>query len=251
MGEAPAILNLHKLEDKEPYVNVMVYGSSGVGKTVFASTAPRPILWLEAEGGTHSIGDTKDIDVVTVTGLETYREALKFLQANPGQYKTVVLDSITEAAAGLMKEIMGFAVAKDSDRDQYEPQFNEWRKLTSLIRDIVRSYRDLPVHFVITALEREDTDEMSGRVKVRPALSPKVADEMPQFLDAVGYMYAKGNVVDSKDDAADRDPIQRMLLIRPTAKHTAKLRAPEGVEVPDSILDPTFDDIARLVLAKT
>lgn len=249
MSDAPAILNIHKLEDKEPYINMMVYGGSGVGKTVFASTAPRPILWLEAEGGTHSIGNKEGIDVVTVQNLETYREALKFLEANPGLYKTVVLDSLTEASASLLKEIMRAAVAKKPERDEFKPEFGEWLKLTNVIRGIVRSYRDLPIHLVLTALEREDTDEMTGRVKVRPRLSPTVADEMPQYLDVVGYMYAKGDVVDAKQEG-DADPIQRHLLLRPTNKHSAKLRAPQGTTPPDHLVDPTFDDVAKLVLAK-
>lgn len=249
MSEAPAVLNLSKLQDKEPYVNGLVYGDSGVGKTVFASTAPRPILWLEAEGGTHSIGDKTDIDVAQVQSLETYRETLKFLEANPGLYKTLVVDSLTESSAGLLKEIMRQAVIDDEERDEFEPHFAEWRKLTEIMREIIRAYRDLPMHLVVTALEREDTDEMTSRVKVRPRLSPALADELPGFMDFVGYMYSKGDIIDAKKkDGEEQDPIQRIMLLRPTIKHRAKLRAPMGSNPPDMLVDPTFDDVAKLIL---
>ena len=249
MSEAPATLNLHKLADKEPYVNGLVYGESGVGKTVFASTAPRPILWLEAEGGTHSIPDVNGIDVATVQSLDTYRETLRFLDANPGLYQTLVVDSLTESSAGLMTEIMDATVRADEARDKYEPQFKEWRRLTEVMREIVRAYRDLPINTVITALQREDVDEMSGRVKVRPRLSPALADEMPGYMDFVGYMYSKGDVIDVKTPEEERDPIQRVMLLRPTIKHVAKLRAPAGSNPPDLLVDPTFDEVAKLVLA--
>ena len=68
-------LKIEKLEERQQFVNMLVYGESGVGKTTFASSAPRPILWLESEGGTSSIGDKKDIDIARVTSLDTYREA--------------------------------------------------------------------------------------------------------------------------------------------------------------------------------
>lgn len=242
-----AELQIEKLVDREQYINGLVYGPAGVGKTVFASTAPRPILWLEAEGGTHSIGDKEGIDIARVTGLETYREALVFLEKNPEAYNTVVLDSLTETGAAVMKQIMEAAVAADDSRDKYQPQFGEWGKLTGVMREIVRSFRDLPMHTIITALEREDQDEMTGRVKVRPRLSPTLADELPGYMDFVGYMYTKGDVVDMKKAEEDREPIQRVMLLRPTVKHAAKLRAPAGSNPPDFIYDPTFDDVASLV----
>ena len=249
MIDAPAVLNLHKLTDKQPFVNGLVYGEAGVGKTVFASTAPKPILWLEAEGGLHSIADADGIDIATVQSLETYRETLRFLDANPGLYKTLVVDSLTESSAALMAEIMRATVLSDEGRDKYEPQFKEWRRLTEVLREIVRAYRDLPINTVITALQREDTDEMSGRVKVRPRLSPALADEMPGYMDFVGYMYSKGDVIDVKTPEDERDPIQRVMLLRPTIKHVAKLRAPAGSNPPDMLVDPTFAEVAKLVLA--
>ena len=246
-----AELKLEKLEDRDQHINGLVYGPSGVGKTVFASTAPRPILWLEAEGGTHSISDRTDIDVARVTGLETYREALVFLEKNPETYQTVVLDSIPETGVAVMSQIMKAAVEADEDRDEYSPLFKEWGRLTGVMRSIVRSFRDLPMHTIFTALEREDADEMTGRIKVRPRLSPTLADELPGYMDFVGYMYAKGDIIDTKTPEEERDPIQRVMLLRPTIKHTAKLRAPAGSNPPDFLHDPTFDQIAALVLGKS
>lgn len=245
-----AELQIEKLQDRHQHINGLVYGPSGVGKTVFASTAPRPILWLEAEGGTHSIGNRKDIDIATVTGLEHYRDALRFLEKNPETYKTVVLDSLTETGAAVMKQIMEAAVAADGSRDKYSPQFGEWGRLTGVMREIVRSFRDLPMHTIITALEREDVDEMTGRTKVRPRMSPTLSDELPGYMDFVGYMYSKGEVIDAKTPEDERDPIQRVMLLRPTLKHVAKLRAPAGSNPPDFIYDPTFDEIEALVNGK-
>lgn len=245
-------LNIEKLEERDNIANVLVYGETGVGKTVFASTAPRPILWLESEGGTNSIADPTGIDIARVTSLETYREAVRYLRANPDTYSTVVLDSFTETQAQILKEIMRKAVQMDTsgERDEFSPLFQEYQRLTGVTREIARSFRDLPQHVVITALERTDKDDMTGRTRVRPRLTPTVADELPGFMDVVGYMYtatkAKGEVDEQGavgDDSDDEPIIVRNMLIQPTGKYMAKIRARADLTPPNVLRNPTFDDV--------
>ena len=247
-----ATLNIEALEERTPFVNVLVYGEAGVGKTVFASTAPRPILWLDSEGGTASISDKKGIDVARVSGLDTYREAVDYLEANPDTYQTVVFDSFTETQAHILKGLMRKAKALDPTRDEHLPQFDEYRVATGIMRAIIREFRDLPIHVVITALQREDKDDLTGRVRIRPRLLPTFADELPGFLDAVLYLHAttanKGEV-DEEGIAADDEGVTviRNALIKPTGKYAAKIRAPKGTDPPDFITDPTFDNVAELL----
>ena len=248
-----ATLNIEALSERKKTLNVMIYGEPGVGKTTFAATAPRPILWLEAEGGTHSIADTEGIDIVRVEGLESYREVLKYLHANPDKYKTVVIDSLTETQAAMLKEIMRRAAKEDLSRNEFMPQFAEWGQVTGVMREIARAFRDLPMNTVITALTREDKDELTGRTRVRPRMTPALSEELPAFMDACLYLYAatpKAGEAGSEGVNADDDgvTIVRNALLKPTGKYTAKVRAPRGRDVPDFVTDPTFDAIAELVL---
>jgi hypothetical protein len=249
-----AELQIEKLTERERYVNALVYGESGTGKTTWASSAPKPILWLESEGGTSSIApeDMAGIDVAKVTGLETYRQALALLQKGDHGYKTVVLDSFTETAAAILKQIMRAAVQADASRDEFSPLFSEWGRLTGVMREIARGFRDLPMHTIITALQREDTDELSGRVKVRPRMSPTLADELPGFMDVVGYLYVKGDIVDAKaakaaEEGDEAPKVERIMLLRPTIKHVAKLRAPKGSNPPDYLINSEFEDVQALL----
>jgi len=247
-----ATLKIESLEERSHFANILVYGEPGVGKTVFASTAPKPILWLESEGGTLSIGDKSGIDIARVAGLATYREALIFLEANPGKYASVVIDSFSETQAAVLKDIMNNVRRDDPSRDEFMPQFGEWGRLTGIMREIARAYRDLPANVVITALQREDKDDMTGKVKIRPRLSPTLADELPAFMDAVGYLYTatpKKGEVDDEGVEADEDgqTIIRNMLIAPTGKYAAKIRAPKGSNPPEFITDPTFDSVAKLL----
>lgn len=246
-------LNLEALSDRKETANVLVYGDSGTGKTTFAATAPRPILWLEAEGGTASIADKKGIDIAKVVTLADYREGLRYLQSPSGQqYETVVIDSITEAAAGILGEVMKEVAAADAGRDEFAPLFSEWGKVTGVMRAILRAYRDIDANVIFTALTRSDTDELTGRTKVGPRLTPAVASDAISFMDAVVYLAAntpKKGEVGAKGIEADEDGLTVVYngLLKPTGKYQAKLRSPKGSEAPDFLTDPTFDQVAALL----
>jgi phage nucleotide-binding protein len=246
-------LNIEKLSERKKTLNVMIYGEPGVGKTTFAATAPRPILWLEAEGGTHSIADPEGIDIVKVSGLNDYREVLRYLAANPSAYETVVIDSMTETQASILKEIMRAVAKEDISRNEFMPQFAEWGQVTGMMREIARAFRDLPMHTVLTALTREDKDDLTAKTRVRPRMTPALAEELPAFMDACLYMYAatpKKGEADAEGIMGDEDGITvvRNALLQPTGKYTAKVRAPQGTEVPDHITDPTFDMVAAFII---
>jgi phage nucleotide-binding protein len=246
-------LNIEKLSERKKTLNVMIYGEPGVGKTTFAATAPRPMLWLEAEGGTHSIADTEGIDIVKVNKLADYREVLRYAHANPDAYETYVIDSMTETQASILKEIMRAVARADSDRNEFMPQFAEWGQVTGMMREIARAFRDIPSHTVITALTREDRDDLTGKTRVRPRMTPALAEELPAFMDACLFMYASTPQKGEADDQGimgDEEGVTvvRNALLQPTGKYTAKIRAPKGTKVPDFITDPTFEAVANYVL---
>jgi len=77
------------------FVKVLVFGDSGVGKTVLAATAPSPII-ISAERGLLSIAGTS-IPVLEVSTLEELYEAYEYVTGEEGDiYKTICLDSVSE-----------------------------------------------------------------------------------------------------------------------------------------------------------
>lgn len=175
------------------WLNVLIYGEPGVGKTWLAGTAEddkatSPVLFLDVEGGVTTLRKRKNLDVVAVRSIDQIVKVHASLRKDPDYYKTVVVDSLTELQKLDMREIMREASARNPNQDEDVPSMREWGKSGERIRRIVRAYRDLPMNTIFTAHTIVDKDA-NNATNYAPSLPGKLRAELPGFLDIVGYMY--------------------------------------------------------------
>lgn len=224
------------------YINALFYGPPGVGKTVLAGSADavpemRPVLLIDVEGGTMSLRHTyPDVQVVRVQSWDDMQRVYDALYSGQHDYKTVVLDSLTEIQKFSMYNIMRALLKKEPDRDPDIPGMREWGKNIEQIRRLVRAFRDLPMHTIFTALVAIDKDAKTGVAQARPSLSGKLSAEVGGFVDIVGYVYTK--VVDGE--------ITRAMLTQGTDRHIAKDRSGK---LPQVLEFPTMEKIYEYVLS--
>lgn len=187
-----------RLEVKSPaqvqsFLNILIYGPPGVGKTYFAGTAQdhpetSPVLILDIEGGTTTLRHRQDIDVVRIESIAQMNEVYEMLVTDTeGYYKTIVLDSLTEFQALDIQDILVERNNKRPDLIGEPASMREWGITLEHVRKLVRAIRDLPYNTIITALDKVDKDD-NGVVSILPALSGQAARSIPGFLDIVGYM---------------------------------------------------------------
>lgn len=229
-------LQVQTVADKMAFINLLVYGDPGVGKTVLAASADkvpemRPVIFIDIEGGTFSIRERyPEVKVVRVESWDDMQSIYDALLMEDHGYRTVVLDSLTEIQKFSMYNIMEFTVKKDPDRDPDVPSMREWGKNIEQIRKLVRAFRDLPMHTIFTALEKSDKDNKTGKVKTKPSLSGKLANEVAGFLDIVAYQYTK----------VHEDELRRYLLTGSHEQYVAKDRSDN---LPLTIESPTMDKV--------
>jgi hypothetical protein len=225
-------------------INVLVYGDSGVGKTVFAGSSQlvpemTPVLLIDIEGGALSLTHTyPEVDVVRVQTWDEMQGLYNELHAERHKYKTVILDSLTEIQKFSMYNIMKEVVDDNPERDPDIAGMREWGKNIEQMRRYVRAFRDLPINTIFTALAREDKDNR-GQITKKPSLSGKLAGEVAAFLDIVLYYYVK-NV--KQGDEVVR---QRLMLTSATDTTTAKDRTGK---LPLILESPTMSDIYSAVI---
>ena len=176
-------------------LTLMVYGESKVGKSSFAVTAPYPRLMLDVEGGHRFLpinvkywdplreeppvaDGTWDTCVVSVTEYDTVLKAYQWLQLGKHQFKSLIIDSVSELQVKCMDNIAG----------TNQMQMQQWGELLRHMGALLRDLRDLTMHptaqleaVVITAMARQDKD---GRY--RPYLQGQLAIQAPYFYDILG-----------------------------------------------------------------
>lgn len=211
--------------DVVDWLNILIYGEPGAGKTWLAGTAeddPRtsPVLFLDIEGGVTTIRHRGKIDVPpNVKTIKEVEELYNKLFHSIGKdgtmyYKTIVIDSLSELTDVDMRSIMKDAYAKNPDKvDKDVPSQREWGKARSHMRSIVRAFRDLPCNVIFTA-SIATLQEEGQPTKYFPGFAGKLRTELPGFMDVVGYLYAEN----------DQGVITRKLQLQASRRVVAKDR---------------------------
>lgn len=225
------------------YINGLIYGDPGAGKTHFLGTAAdsketSPALILDVEGGVATLRKRSDIDVARIRSTKDlekiYDTLYKSVQDNKLYYKLIGIDSLSELATLDMGDIMKDAYSKNPDRVDIDvPDQRAWGKSREHMRKIVRAFRDLPCHVLFTAHVYTQVEE-NQPTKYMPAFSGKLRSEIPGFMDIVGYLYVE----------VSGDTQMRRLQFAQSRKLIAKDRT--GA-LGDALDNPTIPDLWSLI----
>lgn len=213
-------------------LTMMVYGESKVGKSTFAVTAPYPRLMLDVEGGHRFLpinvkywdplrdeppvaDGTWDTCVVVVHDYDTVLKAYQWLQLGKHQFKSLIIDSISELQVKCMDNIAGTNAM----------QMQQWGELLRHMGALLRDLRDLTMHptapleaVVLTAMAKTDREGRS-----HPYLQGQLAIQAPYFYDILGAISVES--VFNSDPTQPAHKVRRMYVER-----TDKYEAGERVQ---------------------
>lgn len=246
------------LGDVIDHTNTLLYGREGAAKTtnaarianaVPASLPPGKgkVLVINAEGGLRKQAlsnrgvntdrivlwpDPRSNHRVTHKALDTIHRKLKAdLADDPESWFAVVFDSATEIHTALLDVVQQQRVQSLRDRgienvDEHFVDVADYGKMSKAFRDILRKFRDLPCHFVVTALERRDVDKDTGKPQYGPAVTPGLQSDLLGYVDFV--LMCK---------AADEDGPYRALT-----RSNSRYRAKDRFDVLPKVLATPFMD---------
>ncbi len=238
-------------------LSMLVHASSKVGKSTLSSTAPPPTLVLDAEGGWRFINgagfrgerkirkrawnpltepvprhdDTWDAVVVTVKDWATLQRVFVVLTQQQHDFKSLVLDSITEIQRRCKANLRGTE----------QMRIQDWGDLLTQMDSLIRGFRDLvlldnPLQFVMFIAE---TAMDEG--KWRPAMQGQIKRSLPYWVDICGYLY----VDQVKNEQGETTGKARRLLITPHPLFEAGERV-QGV-LGDVITEPNVSDMMNTI----
>lgn len=208
------------------FYKVLLYGTSGSGKTVLASTFPKP-LFIDMEGGMASIADKKPLRYPkdpkqVVSTLKELRKAYEVckaaLDAGDAPFETIVLDSVSEMQELVMLDVLGTFQANRIYDDQ--PTQTDYGKANRDTIKIIRSFLRLPAHIVFTNViaPKEYEEDTAAPSFVGKQVGPVVS----RLVDAIGYTFTL--LGDNKED------VKFMVSFANTPEHVGKDRLGIGTK---------------------
>lgn len=260
-----------KKPDELDKLKILVYGEPGAGKTVLAGSAQdcksmKNALMISVEAGTLSIRD-RDIDVLDPDSIREFRnifdwiasharfrqqfedsgyedddalDNLKMLHKDlfkeetdePKLFRTVIIDNLTEVNTLASDEVLDV----DKDSIVLDPPIErrrDWGKIKKMVGKIVRDFKNLPIHTIITAHKTKDGDEPDSKFK--PAVTGNLKDELPGFFDVVGILQPV-----QEEDENGESIINRYFSVEGSDRFIAKDRSDS---LGTTMINPTMSDI--------
>lgn len=173
-------------------VKGLVYGPAGVGKTVLAATAPKPLVLaveagmlslrkqnLERLFGVGAAGITYDVPAIIIRSIDDLNMAFQFCATNPSmsQIETLYLDSLTEIAEVVLN------AAKRTVKDPRQAYGELIEKMETLIRGFINLRGK---HVIMTSKAEPTKDELTGVVRFGPMMpGAKLGNKLPYMYDEV------------------------------------------------------------------
>ena len=236
---------IKKLEALPDKISMVSYGRPGTGKTSFAATMPKPLLILDAkEEGTDSILGTEDTYVLPIETWEDFELAFWFLKSKEGRkYNSVSIDTFT-----YIQELCMNSILEETGRTT--PSKREWGMMSNKIKPWILHYRDLPQHLMFICHDRVDEvdvaeDEDQIMPEVGPRLSPSISSALNAAVKVVGQSYIKEDVKTKKGKITKS--MEYRFRIGPNPYYTTKIRCRKDFPRPNSLHNPTFQDIVDIM----
>lgn len=194
----------------------VIYGEFGVGKTVAATSFPKPLV-VDTDGGLVSVAlHGRVLERFDPTGYKDLENLYVFIKNNADRYESIVVDSFTELQRGLLDEIVDDGATRDEAKGKlnsitrFVPEQGEYLANQRQLRRILDAFRRLDKHVILTA-----------GVRMRGA--QRTPDCAPGALSIIGYWSSFIGEIVTHAESADA-PLERYLVVEPTEQRIAKSR---------------------------
>jgi hypothetical protein len=244
-------------------LSALVHSDSKEGKSTLSSTAPPPILVIDAEGSWKFIDQAGyrsgvplrtirwdplreaiprhngewEVCRVHIDRWETMEACYRQLRESEHDFVSIVLDSITEIQRRCKQNIRG-ATAK--------MEYQQWGDLLERMDGVIRGFRDLTLlpNSVRFTLFNAETVMKDGRW--RPNMQGAIRDTLPYWVDVCGFLFTE------MKPNGDQAPIKTKKLLIGAGVSPAHIVG-ERVQgrLPDIIDNPHFTHIMNHIFPNT
>lgn len=253
--EAPGALTediveveIEDLDEHDESTNWMIYGPSGVGKTVLAGHAPRATFLSTEKGVVSAKISGSRARLIRAPHWEHVVAGKKKADEKLGKGDWLIADSITKMQVLNIRWILRKIHEDNDSRDLDIPAIQDHQKWQNYFKRFIDELIDAPYNVIFIATEMRKEDE-EGEDLVLPAITGKnyeVCNYIRAQMDIVSY-YAPAPAKNRNE------PIVRRLMSQPYPPYVAKDRynaLGRWWDVEDGEYDTVVDMIDEIEKAK-
>lgn len=233
------VVNIAELGHRKLWV---IWGKSNSGKTWLSSTFPKPLLYVQiGDDGANTIAGVEGIDAIRIQSIDELKNLCRELQKDK-KYNTVVFDTFSLIVNEWTDEKV---ISKGRKMTQ-----QNWGDLKTEQEEVIKLTHKLATrrHVVLTC--HESMDSIEGlEDEITPDVRPSVSKGARTYLEGmanygihttrISKEVTKGNVT--------KTVVRYAADIGPNPYYWTKLQIDPNIEVPDRIINPTFDKIAKAI----
>lgn len=243
-GPSPAAVaksKIIKVVDYDESINMLIYGDSGVGKTVLCGTGEKGLI-LGLESGAISAGrQHSTADLWPVTSWKDVEDCFLYLREGAHRdYKWCHIDSLTDMQEKLLRHILDTENEKNASRDLDIPAIQDHQKWQNMLKRFVNDFNDLPMNVCYTALEMRRENEEAEDIVL-----PLILGKDYQISQTVcGKMHVVGRMSKKVVGSGDERKTQRRIQFESIPPYFAKDRFDC---LPRFMANPTIPKIQGLI----
>ena len=226
------------------YISLLVYGRAGSGKSILASTFPKPLI-IDADSSHRVYQESKAFpEAVYVQGdncIPALQKAIEQVKNKTNKFETIVIDSLTALENIAVSALKGFSSEK-WEASLYSSRgrklgYDEWGAVSGSSIAILTELRKYPINVVIVTQMATVSD--NGSEKYYPELIGKGQNESLHFSDIVGFMETTegGRFLHLSSSTTDRF----VAKARSLGGDLLPIKNPNYTKLLDSLSSPTLN----------
>ena len=220
----------------------VIWGKSNSGKTWLSATFPKPLLYVQiGDDGANTIATVEGIKGIRIQTIDELKNLCKELQRDK-KYETIVFDTFSMVVNEWIDEKV---IQKNKKMTQ-----QAWGDIKTEQEEVIKlTHKLASTHYVVLTCH-EATDSIEGfEDEITPDVRPSVSKGARTYLEGmanygihttrISKEVTKGNTT--------KTLVKYAADIGPNPYYWTKLQIDPSIQVPDRIINPTFDKIAKAI----
>lgn len=218
------------------------WGKSGTGKTKFVSTLPKPMLYIRiGDDGSNTIANVEGIKAIHAGSLEQLKEIGKELLKDR-KFKSVAVDTFSM--------ITNVWIDQNIVQKKKKMTQQAWGDLKVETEELIKIFHEVAMTHVVALTCHESNDTIEGMEdEIIPDFRPNTTKGARTYLEGManyGIHMAKmkKTLVAEK---GEKEVVRYVGHLGANSYYWTKLQIDPSIKVPESMVNPTYDKIMKLI----